>query len=304
MAKYPVRSSDPYLDEHSGILKNRFGITDQAELDRVEATFGLVRAYELVENPVAGRFDLAHLQAIHKRLFGDVYEWAGEIRTVDISKGQTRFANFQQIESYAPEITRPLQREQLLRGLNIDTFSERAGHYLGELNVLHPFREGNGRATREFVGQLARGASYAVDWSSIERSELIQASIEAYEGSSKRLAGLIRASLVDIDKERALDLAMTVSGGKIETSPAEPGHAYEGAVVGSTERYVVQSLGAEMVLHTRQALLNTEMLVPGQVVNIRYPHGGVGLVEGLEPSLLDNDLQRNHGRARDRDLER
>lgn len=79
MAKYPVRSSDPYLDEHSGILKNRFGITDQAELDRVEATFGLVRAYELVENPVAGKFDLAHLQAIHKRLFGDVYEWAGEI---------------------------------------------------------------------------------------------------------------------------------------------------------------------------------------------------------------------------------
>ena len=52
MAKYPVRSSDPYLDEHSGILKNRFGITDLAELDRVEATFGLVRAYELVENPV------------------------------------------------------------------------------------------------------------------------------------------------------------------------------------------------------------------------------------------------------------
>lgn len=304
MAKYPVRSSDPYLDEHSGILKNRFGITDQAELDRVEATFGLVRAYELVENPVAGRFDLAHLQAIHKRLFGDVYEWAGEIRTVDISKGQTRFANFQQIESYAPEITRPLQREQLLRGLNIDTFSERAGHYLGELNVLHPFREGNGRATREFVGQLARGAGYAVDWSGIERSEMIQASIEAYEGSSKRLAGLIRASLVDIDKERALDLAMTVSGGKVQISPAEPGHAYQGAVVGSTERYVVQSLGDEMVLHTRQALLNTEMLVPGQVVNIRYPHGGVGLVEGEGTPRLDKPLQHDHERKRDRDLER
>lgn len=304
MSKYPVRSSDPYLDEHSGILKNRFGITDQAELDRVEATFGLVRAYELVENPVAGRFDLAHLQAIHKRLFGDVYEWAGEIRTVDISKGQTRFANFQQIESYAPEITRPLQREQLLRGLNIDTFSERAGHYLGELNVLHPFREGNGRATREFVGQLARGAGYAVDWSGIERSEMIQASIEAYEGSSKRLAGLIRASLVDIDKERALDLAMAVSGGKVQISPAEPGHAYEGAVVGSTERYVVQSLGDEMVLHTRQALLNTDMLVTGQIVNIRYPHGGVGLVEGEGTPRLDKPLQHDHERKRDRDLER
>lgn len=301
MAKYPVRSSDPYLDEHSGILKNRFGITDQAELDRVEATFGLVRAYELVENPVAGRFDLAHLQTIHKRLFGDVYEWAGEIRTVDISKGQTRFANFQQIESYAPEITRPLQREQLLRGLNIDTFSERAGHYLGELNVLHPFREGNGRATREFVGQLARGAGYAVDWSGIERPDMIQASIEAYEGSSKRLAGLIRASLVDIDKERALDLAMAVSGGKVKISPAEPGHAYEGAVVGATERYVVQSLGDEMVLHTRQALLNTEMLVPGQIVNIRYPHGGVGLVEGKRSPQLDMPLQLDRERTRDRE---
>ncbi len=133
---------------------------------------------------------------------------------------------------------------------------------------------------------------------------MIQASIEAYEGSSKRLAGLIRSSLVDIDKERALDLATAIAGEKVQISPAKPGHAYEGAVVGSTERYVVQSLGAEMVLHTRQALLNTEMLVPGQVVNIRYPHGGIGLVEGKGTLQLENPLQHKLLRTRDRDIER
>lgn len=162
-----------------------------------------------------GKFDLAHLQAIHKRLFGDVYDWAGVIRTVDISKGQTRFANFQQIGSYAPEITRPLQREQLLRGLDVDTFSERAGHYLGELNVLHPFREGNGRSIREFVGQLARGAGYAMEWSGIERSEMIQASIKAYFRriptiKRRRLAAKRGSSASRIEIEPATDRRICV----------------------------------------------------------------------------------------------
>ena len=113
MAKYPINAQDPYVDPVSGVLRTRLGITDQGELGKVEATFAAVRSYELATNPVRGQFDLAHLQHIHQRLFGDVYDWAGKIRTVDISKGTTRFASHEQISSYAPQITRPLSRAKV-----------------------------------------------------------------------------------------------------------------------------------------------------------------------------------------------
>lgn len=304
MAKYPVQAQDPYLDKTSGVLRNRLGITDQAELDRVEATLALVRSLELVKQPVEGQYDLAHLQEIHGRLFGDVYDWAGRIRTVDISKGDTRFANFQQIEGYAPEIFKPLHREQLLRTLDVDAFCQRAGHYLGELNVLHPFREGNGRSIREFIGQVARDAGYAIDWKGVERAEMIQASIEAYQGSSIRMAQLIRTNICDLDQERAIDLARAVAGEKVVVLPAASGRTYEGVIMGVTERYVVQAQGDEMVLHARRALLQTQLLEPGQFVAVRYPHGGVGLVEGRSGEKQQPAIEHEIKRGRDKDLER
>lgn len=94
MVKYPVHATDAYLDPATGVLRNKLGIVDAEVLDRAEATFAALRSYEMASEPVQGCFDLAHLQTIHKRLFGDVYDWAGEIRAVDISKGDTRFASF------------------------------------------------------------------------------------------------------------------------------------------------------------------------------------------------------------------
>ncbi|WP_183016485.1 Fic family protein [Achromobacter sp. UMC46] len=301
MAKYPINAKDPYVDPDTGVLRNHFGISDQSELDRVEATFAAVRSYELAVSPVRGEFDLAHLQQIHQRLFSDVYDWAGKIRTVDISKGTTRFASHEQIASYAPQITRPLSREGLLRRLAPDSFSERAGHYLGELNVLHPFREGNGRTIREFIGQLAKDAGYGIDWQGVERGEMTQASIEAYQGDSQRMVSLIRANLRDLEQEYALDLAKAVAGDRAHVVLAAPGQSYEGVIIGSTERYLVQEQkghAGEMVLHSRRALLNVDLAVPGQVIGIRYPHGGVGLVEASLPLPQRENakqLQRDRG---------
>ena len=286
MAKYPVdaNAKDPYLDPESGVLRNRLGITDQAELDKVEATFAAVRAYELAVSPVRGDFDLAHLREIHRRLFGDVYDWAGTLRTVDISKGTTRFASHPQIAIYAPQITRPLARDQRLQGLSPERFSSRAGHYLGELNVLHPFREGNGRSIREFIGQLAHDAGYGIDWQGIDRAEMARASIEAYEGDSSRMASLILSGLRDLDREFAIDLARGILPDGTQPNMAVKGQTYEGTVVGSTERYILQELtnrGGEIILHSRGSLVNAQVAVPGQSVEIRYPHGHVGLIEKL-----------------------
>lgn len=306
MAKYA--DNDPYIDPKTGILKNRLGIKDQNTLGRVEATFATARAFEMVRKPVQGNFDLAHMQAIHKKLFGDVYAWAGQLRTVDISKGDTRFAHHGLIASYAPQITKQLAREQHLRGLEPEPFSRRAGHYWGELNVLHPFREGNGRTLREFIGQLAHQAGYQVQWSKMERDDITRGSIEAYSGNSARLGELIRASLIDRDRDRAAELARNAGGITVRIERAEAGQSYRGRVIGSTERYIVQERedkpGA-MVLHNRRSIDAKAADLRGRTVAIDYPHGSAGLVrEAGQGREHRAGTERDRTRDGDRDRER
>lgn len=193
--KYAGDSGDPYLNKESGVLRNLLVLKDQAGLDKAEPSLSFLRTSEMRERPVKGEFDLAHLQEIHKRLFGDVYDWAGQIRQVEIRKGNTAFALQTAIEGAARQLFALLAQEQQLQGLNIDKFSARAGHYLGEINVLHPFREGNGRTQREFMGQLAEASGYKIDWSVTGQADMIRASIEAYNGDSSGLARLIRAGI-------------------------------------------------------------------------------------------------------------
>ncbi|CAM2164641.1 cell filamentation protein [Burkholderia latens] len=305
MPKYPADSKDPYTDPASGLLRNRLGITDAAELDRVEATFAAVRSYELDTAPAPARFDLEHLREIHRTLFGDVYPWAGELRSVDIAKGDTRFANAAMIESAGAQLFRQLDREGGLRGLDADGFSARAGHYLGEVNVLHPFREGNGRAQRAFINQIAHAAGYHIGWANVTREEMTRASIEAYHGSSERMAGLIRANLTDRDRERALELARSTVGELARLEHAAPGQSYTGRVVGATERYIVQERQNDpgaMVLHSRRSVDADAEKMRGRTLEIRYPHGGVGLVRDTGARDVTKDLgkalQKDRGREK------
>ena len=193
MSRYSGR--DHYLDPASGVLRNRLGITDGATLEQAEAALVATRSYELSQTPLPGQFDLAHLQAIHRYLFGDVYEWAGQLRTVDIGKGGHLFAHHAHIACAAAPIFRQLAEEKCLAGLDPATFSRRAAYYLGELNALHPFREGNGRAQREFVSHLAHAAGYYVAWENVKQHDLLRASVESFKGHTSRLAALIRANL-------------------------------------------------------------------------------------------------------------
>ena len=197
MSRYS--ESDPYLDE-SGVLKNRLGITDVAILEQIEADIVAGRSFELSQKPLQGRFDLAHLQAIHKRLFGDLYDWAGELRTIDVSKGGNRFAHHARIEGAATPIFQQLAKEKHLAGLSLDTFSDRAAYYLGELNARHPFREGNGRAQREFVSHLAQANGYYIAWENIDPATLLAASIDSFNGDSSPLVRLIRENLSGLDQ--------------------------------------------------------------------------------------------------------
>jgi cell filamentation protein len=199
MSKYS--GDDPYIDRASGVLKNRFGITDEPLLEATEADFVAARSRELSQTPLKGRFDLAHLQAIHRHLFCDVYEWAGELRTIDMSKGTQYFAHHAHIESGSASIFKQLAEEKHLAGLGPDAFSDRAAHYLGELNALHPFREGNGRAQREFISHLGQTNGYYIAWEDVKRADMLQASIESFKGDTSKLAALIRANLYPLGRD-------------------------------------------------------------------------------------------------------
>ena len=193
MSRYS--DSDPYLYLATGVLKNRLGIIDAAALEATEADLVAARSQKLELRPLTGVFDLTHLQAIHRYLFGDVYEWAGQLRTVDISKGNNSFAHHAHIATAANAIFQQLANENHLAELAPTTFSNRAAYYLGELNALHPFREGNGRALRAFLSHLAKANDYEVAWENMRRVELLQAAISSFRGDASSLASLIRANL-------------------------------------------------------------------------------------------------------------
>jgi cell filamentation protein len=165
------RSADPYTYPGTSTLGNRLQIRDPEALKKFEYRRSAHRINQLREQPIQGKFDLEHLKAIHKHIFQDVYEWAGQTRVVNLSKGTSSFARAEFIESEAARLTRDLAKEKHLRGLEKPDFVERLVHYQSELNALHPFREGNGRSTREFMAQLAKEAGYELDQERIDNSK-------------------------------------------------------------------------------------------------------------------------------------
>ena len=189
MARYDA--DDVYCIPGTAVLKNKAGITDQVQLDEYEGDFTAIRLLELTQNPVEGSFDLAHLCKIHPYLFQDVYEWAGEVRTVDIIRGDSRFCNVRQIQSYSTTVFSALAAEKYLLNLEATVFAKRLAHYLSEINAVHPFREGNGRVQRLFISQLAEHAGYSLDYSALEQAELYPVMQASFLGNEQPLADLI-----------------------------------------------------------------------------------------------------------------
>ena len=193
MSRYDA--DDTYCYPGTDVLRNKAEITNAEDLDAYEGELSTLRSIEILENPVAGQFDLAHLKRIHLALFQDVYDWAGKIRTVDISRGNSRFANVRFIESAANDIFNKLARENWLKGLDADTLSKRLAHYLSEINALHPFREGNGRVQRIFISQLSQSVGFQLDYSDLEQEQIYRAMELAFNGDESILANLISERL-------------------------------------------------------------------------------------------------------------
>ena len=181
---------DPYIDPKSGVLRNRFGITDARKLATAE---GLATAAAARRGVPGGDFDAAHVQAIHKHLFGKVYDWAGKLRT-DIpvmTKGQSTFLPGPYIPNGLAEVHRQVKDANYLRDRTPKAFAIGAARIMGDLNFVHPFREGNGRMQYQFLKQLGARAGYRVDLRALNARQWMRASIAAHDGRYGRLAAAI-----------------------------------------------------------------------------------------------------------------
>ena len=138
-----------------------------------------LRISEILQTPVIGNLDYEHLKAIHKSIFSDIYNWAGQPRIVDIAKGNV-FCLSRNLDTYAGSIFSKLEAENYLIGISNEEIVRRLFFYLSEINVLHPFREGNGRVQRVFIEYLAATAGYHLDFSKVTDKDMVEASSLAF----------------------------------------------------------------------------------------------------------------------------
>ena len=168
-----------YCYEGTNVLINKMNIKDFEELKKYEMRIVSLKLVALHKKGISGDFSKQHFINIHKFMFEDLYDFAGKIRTENIAKDNFRFADVQFIDSEMDRIFNELQNENFLEGISKERLAERLAYYWGELNVLHPFREGNGRVTREFLRQLALKNGYELSLKNADALALLDASIES-----------------------------------------------------------------------------------------------------------------------------
>jgi cell filamentation protein, protein adenylyltransferase len=196
---------DPYVYPETTVLRNRRDVRDAVQLNRFEAIATTRRSIEPEHEPVQGRFDARHLQAIHRHIFQDVFDWAGEFRTVSISKSgdPIRVSAAHCFEPRASSLERTcgeLQGELHLAGSDLEHFARRGAYYLDEINAIHPFREGNGRTQREFVRELALQNGLTIDWRQVSQDEMIEVSRRSLRIDNSGLEQILRKALRDVMK--------------------------------------------------------------------------------------------------------
>lgn len=181
-----------YCYPDSTILKNKRDIRDPKKLEEFELVMTSVRAEEGFP---AGNLDAAHYRAIHHHLFQDIYEWAGDYRTIRISKSANMFCYPENIVSEMRNLFENFERKDFLIGLDVESFSEGLAEFVSELNAIHPFREGNGRTQNIFMGIVADNAGWIMDYDKLDTDLFLNAMIESFTGSIQPLRNEIRTMI-------------------------------------------------------------------------------------------------------------
>lgn len=189
-----------YFVECGDVMPNKLGIDNAKKLEEAEYRIANDKIGEMLATYHPQKFDFACLSDIHHRLFADIYDFAGQIRTVNIAKPDSPipfcYADF--IPQEAGRIFGELAQDNYLVGLTKPQFAEKLTYYASELNALHPFREGNGRTTRLYLMLLARNAGYLIDFSLVSRRAILYADAAAFAGNLAPLQNLYRQIIVKI----------------------------------------------------------------------------------------------------------
>jgi cell filamentation protein, protein adenylyltransferase len=180
--------ADPYCYPGTDVLINRPGLCDPEDLAAFEVEMVTLRLREPLPD---GRLGVRHYCAIHRHLFQDVYAWAGKFRTVRIAKQGSAFCYPEYIAGEMQRLFSAFARQKHLRGLAPTEFGARAAHLLAELNAIHPFREGNGRAQISLLVVAASRAGHAFDEIKLEPARMLRAMVRSFDGNERPLARLI-----------------------------------------------------------------------------------------------------------------
>ena len=175
---YEARNSI-YCYKDSNVLRNKLNITNNCLLEEAERKIVLAKLYDLRQNKKIGNFDTEHFIGIHRYLFEDIYLFAGLFRTENIAKGNFSFAEWKYIEDELKLLLEKLKKQEYLKKFDKKEISKWLAYYMAELNVLHPFREGNGRTIREFIRQLAFKNGYILDLQETEPQHMLNACIKS-----------------------------------------------------------------------------------------------------------------------------
>ena len=164
------------------VLINKLGIRQQKKLDEVEALIVSAKIVEYEMSPFPDPFSFDYYKCLHAFLFDQLYDWAGNLRDVDVSKQHTRFCPSKEIEKLADRMFARAAGMDYFQGLDRPSFLREITDFYNGINYLHPFREGNGRTQRVFFRELARRAGYSLDYSLIDPDMLMLATIHAASG--------------------------------------------------------------------------------------------------------------------------
>jgi len=189
MDKYDA-AGDHYCYPGTSVLKNKLNIKDLDTLEDAEREITEIQISEVVYH--IPPYNLDYLKSLHKTLFSSLYDWAGTTRTIDISKGGTRFCYCDRIEPEAARLFTALEKEYWLQDLDREAFCERLAEHYCEINMLHPFREGNGRVQRLLFEHIALSAGYELSWEDVLPEEWIQANIDGVNVNYASMARIFK----------------------------------------------------------------------------------------------------------------
>ena len=181
-----------YTYKGTDILKNKLGIKDEKLLKEYETRIVAFKIATISTVILPMYYTPERLKFIHKYLFDDIFYFAGEYREENITKGNFRFSEFEYIEENIQRIFNNIKIDEMKK-MSFNDFVKQISYIMTELNVLHPFREGNGRTIRELVREICFDCGYVIDWYEINHDDILRASIKAVVDETEQIKMLRRS---------------------------------------------------------------------------------------------------------------